>query len=404
MEYKLDGISLSLFFGFIGMASFSSHAADTRVVKMPTTPAACAVLQSQGSIATKDIQKALNSCSQGKAVKLAAGGKSAVFLSGSITIPSGVSLWIDKGVTLRAVNNAAAFNAGSGTCGTLDNSGKGCLPLIKVNAAQNSGIYGPGTIDGQGGVALQDKKVSWWALAASAKVKKMKQNAPRLIQINKSKNFTLYNVTLTNSPNFHVVFSDSDGLTAWKTTIKTPATARNTDGIDPISSQNITIAYSNISTGDDNVAIKAYSGRASAQNISIIHNQFGSGHGMSIGSETMGVYGVLVDDLIMNGTTNGLRIKSDKSAAGIVNGVTYKNVTMTNVAKPIVIDTVYEQKSGNTVPDWSGITFTNVTSKTSGVVVINGENAKKPIVVTMKNVTLTTDTKWQVKNAKVNKI
>ena len=105
----------------------------------------------------------------------------------------------------------------------------------------------------------------------------------------------------------------------------------------------------------------------------------------------------------MNGTTNGLRIKSDKSAAGVVNGVRYSNVVMKNVAKPIVIDTVYEKKEGSNVPDWSDITFKDVTSETKGVVVLNGENAKKPIEVTMKNVKLTSDSTWQIKNVTVKK-
>lgn len=156
----------------------------------------------------------------------------------------------------------------------------------------------------------------------------------------------MHKVTLMNSPNFHVVFKQSNGLTAWNIKIKTPATARNTDGIDPISSQNVTVAYSNISTGDDNVAIKANPGAGQSKNMSFLHNTFGVGHGMSIGSETTdGVSNIDVNDLIMKDTTNGLRIKSDQSASGEVSGIRYQHVTMTNVKKPIVIDTVYENKS-----------------------------------------------------------
>ncbi|MEH0875436.1 glycoside hydrolase family 28 protein [Pectobacterium cacticida] len=402
MEYLSGKRVFSFSVGLIGLFSASAFASDSRTVTEPKAPATCAVVKAGSDTATGAIQKALNNCSQGKAVRLSA-GSSSIFLSGPLTLPSGVSLLIDNGVTLRAINNAKAFENAPSSCGVVDKNGKGCYAFITATSTTGSGIYGPGTIDGQGGVKLQDKKVSWWDLAADAKVKKLKQNTPRLIQINKSKNFTLYNVSLINSPNFHVVFSDGDGFTAWKTTINTPSNARNTDGIDPMSSKNVTIAHSKISTGDDNVAIKAYKGRPETRNISILHNEFGTGHGMSIGSETMGVYNVTVDDLTMNGTTNGLRIKSDKSAAGVVNGIRYNHVVMKNVKKPIVIDTVYEKKSGNNVPDWSDITFNDVTSQTKGVVVLNGENAKKPIVVTMKNVNLTRDTTWQINNVKVNK-
>jgi polygalacturonase len=156
---------------------------------------------------------------------------------------------------------------------------------------------------------------SWWQLARRAQRKTPARTCPRLIEITNAQNITLHKITLRNSPNFHVTLNKVDGFTAWGVRIDTPATARNTDGIDPISSRNVTIAYSHIRTGDDNVAIKAGNNGAT-ENISILHNRFYSGHGMSIGSETNGgVRRVLVEDLSMDGTTSGLRIKSDVRAA-----------------------------------------------------------------------------------------
>ena len=72
--------------------------------------------------------------------------------------------------------------------------------------------------------------------------------------------------------------NQTDGFTAWGVKIMTPKTARNTDGIDPGSSHNLTIANCYISTGDDDGAVK--SGQAgSASNISVVHNQLYAGHG-----------------------------------------------------------------------------------------------------------------------------
>nr|WP_240150313.1 glycosyl hydrolase family 28 protein [Erwinia amylovora] len=285
----------------------------------------------------------------------------------------------------------------------MDQSGKGCNALITVSDATNSGIYGKGVIDGQGGVPLEDKKTRWWQLAAMAKNSGLKQNAPRLIQITNCTDFTLYDITLLNAPHFHVVFDTGNGLTVWNTNINSPRDAINTDGIDPISSKNVTIAHSNISTGDDNVAIKAYSHKGPAQNISVIHNTFEFGHGMSIGSETNGIYDVLVDDLTLNGTENGLRIKSDRSNAGEVDGVTSKNVTMTNVRNPVVIDTVYENKSGSQTADWKNISYQDMTSTGSGVVTLNGQNARRKIIVKMTHVELDPATKYNVNNVQIDK-
>ncbi|MEX5523344.1 glycoside hydrolase family 28 protein, partial [Bacillus cereus] len=80
-----------------------------------------------------------------------------VFLSGPINMPNGVSLIIDKGTTLRSINNATAFDNGQGNCGTLNGDGKSCKALITFYHVSNGGIYGEGEIDGQGGEALNDK-------------------------------------------------------------------------------------------------------------------------------------------------------------------------------------------------------------------------------------------------------
>ncbi|KAE8753425.1 polygalacturonase, partial [Paraburkholderia madseniana] len=65
------------------------------------------------------IRAAIDACPVGQAVKLTQGaaGESG-FLSGPIKLKSGVTLWIDTGVTLFASRNPADFDNGVGTCGT----------------------------------------------------------------------------------------------------------------------------------------------------------------------------------------------------------------------------------------------------------------------------------------------
>src|SRR5205823_3569053 len=109
--------------------------------------------------------------------------------------------------------------------------------------------------------------------------------------------------------------------------IKTPANARNTDGIDPSGATNVTVVNSYIQAGDDGIAIKAGSAGASS-NITILNNHFYGTHGISIGSETnAGVTNVLVQNNTLagsdtagnvSGSNNGLRIKSDSSRGGHV--------------------------------------------------------------------------------------
>ena len=163
-------------------------------------------------------------------------------------------------------------------------------------------------------------------------------------------NFILYKITLRNSPGFHVSVNQTDGFTAWGVKIMTPKTARNTDGIDPGSSRNITIAYSFIHTGDDDVCLKP-SGAGPVSNMSVLHNHFYSGHGMSIGSGTYGgVDHLLVDDLTIDGADNGLRIKSDPSRGGLVHQVLYRNVCIRNVPNPLVFTPHYTNFTGDRFP------------------------------------------------------
>ncbi|MGV7208576.1 pectinesterase family protein [Oxalobacteraceae bacterium A2-2] len=383
----------------------AAQAQDTRQVVEPSMPAACTVLSATADTADGDdtarIQAALDQCGSGKAVRLAASGGKRAFVAGPLTLRNGASLQVDSGVTLYASSNPALFDRGSKTCGSIDQNGKGCKPFITIDKSSNSGIYGDGVIDGQGGRVVDGGAESWWQLARRAQKEDARQNVPRLIEIGNSNNITLYRITLRNSPNFHVAMNKVDGFTAWGVRIDTPATARNTDGIDPGASRNVTIAHSYIRTGDDNVAIKA-GGNGPTENVSILHNRFYSGHGMSIGSETnSGVRRVLVQDLTMDGTTSGLRIKSDVSRGGPVQDITYRDVCMRDIKAPIDLSTTYNAKAeGRLVPVFTNLVFENVHSVTPGRLIAQGYDEQRPIEGTLRNVSIAGKADRRVSNAR----
>jgi polygalacturonase len=151
------------------------------------------------------------------------------------------------------------------------------------------------------------------------------------------------------------------------------------------------------------VAIKAGSGMS--ENISILHNRFYHGHGMSIGSETNGgVRNVLVEDLDMIGTTSGLRIKSNDRRGGVVQNIVYRDVCLRDTRWPLYIDTQYEpgQGSGESYPSYAGIRMENVHSVTPGErVTFEGYSDKYPLQLTLKDVVVDGSPKVQVKFAKL---
>jgi polygalacturonase len=334
---------------------------------------------------TSRIQSALNACGAGKAVRLTTNGSNNAFIVGPITVPTGVTLWVDSGATLYGTRSTSVYGSASA--------------LITVQGA-NSGIVGEGTIDGQGGEPILGGSGSFWDQNGNGT-----GSSPALIQVSGATNFTLYKIRLQNSPKFHVKLNAA-GFVVWGITIKTPskstnsagtaltaASAHNTDGVDPgEAASNGYIVCNDISDGDDHIAIKG-SSSTGVKNLTIAHNHFGSGHGMSIGSEfTGGVSDINVYDLSIDGTfgntQNGIRIKSDSSRGGLVNNVTYSDVCVRNVSNVILLTPFYSTATGSSIPQYTNIKIQNfhASGQSSPKVTLDGYDAAHMNSVTLDNV------------------
>jgi polygalacturonase len=422
------------------VAALSGFAQDTRTVTEPVIPPACTTLLAEKSgnaeklaeafektTDTARIQKALDGCKPGMAVELALGNKGNAFLTGSLDMREGVTLLIDKGVTLYGSRDPKDYDpnpSGEGQllCGTMSDvgnpyitagdaakrpvpppmmppmpRGRPCKSLITVNV-KNAAIMGDGVIDGRGGAQLIGHDYTWWQMARSAEPKQLRYFSTRLITANHADGFILYRIALHNAPNYHVTVGNTDGFTAWGVHLLTPTVrgtdTRNTDGIDPGSSTNITVINSWIDNGDDNIAIKT-----GVTHMSVLNNHFYDGHGMSIGSETFsGDSFLLVAGLTEDGTTSGIRIKSNAARGGPVHDLTYENICMKNVPIPIAISPFYNNGTvegfvdpgvvGDRIPDYKAITLRNIVSLTPGDVLIAGKDAAHTTEITLDTVTI----------------
>jgi galacturan 1,4-alpha-galacturonidase len=126
-------------------------------------------------------------------------------------------------------------------------------------------------------------------------------------------------------------------------TITAPGTSPNTDGIHIGRSSGIIVADATIGTGDDCISLGDGS-----QDVTIERVKCGPGHGISIGS--LGKYKneepvsqIKVLDCTITGTKNGIRIKTWPASVGAstASGITFKGITMDNVANPVNIDQNY---------------------------------------------------------------
>jgi polygalacturonase len=135
---------------------------------------------------------------------LRAQGRKNVFITGPLTLRPGVTLVVDAHTALVASRDPRLYDLVPGSCGILGERGHGCKPLIFGDGVKDGGIMGEGSIDARGGAKLLGQDVTWWDLAHEAKVKDLQQSVPALIVLRHADGFTMYKITLRNSPGFHV--------------------------------------------------------------------------------------------------------------------------------------------------------------------------------------------------------
>jgi polygalacturonase len=396
----MKGFALALACAAIPLA-----AQDTRNVVEPAIPPACTVLQAKlgragASLAPEDearpdtarIQAAIDACAPGHAVVLRRSAyRTDAFLTGPIELRTGVTLVVERGAYLFASRNPRDYDVKPGACGSIapEGSPRGCRALIAADGVADTGVMGDGVIDGRGGETMLGQTITWWNLADRARKGGSQQN-PRLIVASRCERFTLYRIALVNAPEFHVVFS-GDGFTAWGVRIFTPQRARNTDGIDPGSCRNVTITHCSIWTGDNQIAVKA---GGHVDHITIAHNHLYAGGGLAIGSETYGgAEAIRVTDLSVDGSDNGIHLKSNDTRGGLVRDVAFEDVCIRDARNPLWVESGYtaypktRSERHDRLPEFREIAFRNVRVEGGGRVTFEGLDAAHPAGIGLENVT-----------------
>lgn len=250
-----------------------------------------------------------------------------------LSIKSKTVLHLCAGATLKLVeygkapNNKTVFIGGK-------NKGKNVTDVVIEGEGETS------IIDGQG--------ARWWL----AKEQSETFNPGAMIRFEQGKRFLLRNFKIQNTPGVNITISNSgkaSHATIHNVTISEPASeagkgkaSHNTDGVS-IWGPYVNIYNCNISNGDDNVVCDN-----DAQYIHVWNCDFGTGHGASIGSYTENIKHVWFDNITMNGTTAGIRMKTGINSDGTLRGGgeedwKFTNFTMTKVKNPLSIDCFYDK-------------------------------------------------------------
>lgn len=301
---------------------------------------------------------------------------------GMVIIPKGTWLFGDGNATKKnlIIKSKTILHLAAGCTlklqpyGTALNNKTNFITCIKNSNTSDIVIEGEdetSVIDGQG--------ARWWLARENGET----FNPGAMIRFEKGKRFLIRNLKIQNTPGVNITISNSNGAnnaTIHDVTISEPASeagkgkaSHNTDGI-AIWGPYVNIYNCNISNGDDNVVCDD-----DAQYIHVWNCYFGTGHGASIGSFTKNIKHVWFDQITMNGTTAGVRLKTGINSDGTLRGggeedFKFTNFTMTKVANPFSMDCYYDKKYNadpavdkanaraldGTTPTYNGVLLQNI--------------------------------------------
>jgi polygalacturonase len=312
--------------GFVLTGAFRVPAQN---LPLPTIPHATFNVTNYGAVGdgktmnTSAIQKTIDTASAaaGGTVLIPAGK----FLTGPFTLASSINLHLVKNATILISDDLTNYPSAKGRY----------QDSITASGAHDLEISGEGTIDGQGN--------AWWT---AFRADKSMTHRPYMIKLSNCTRVRVHDVTLSNSPMFHLVPQNCTDVTIQGIAIQSPADAPNTDGIDP-SGWNFLITDCTIDTGDDNIAIKPASGRTPGnKNYTVKNCTFRHGHGCSVGSGTAGgLENLKVSDCTFDQTDAGIRIKTLRGNGGLLQNCTFENLRMTAVKNPIYIIDYYPERN-----------------------------------------------------------
>lgn len=288
------------------------------------------------------LQAAINATRSGGTLRLGPG----VFKSRPIFLKSHMTLLLQG--TIAAIGNRQnwpkmpARDTQGRAIGTWEGLPEDCFaaPVTAVDA-HDLIITGRGTIDGGGDLG------DWWSWP-----KETRDGArrPRSLHLCYSDRVVLSGFTVRNSPSWTVHPYRCNDLTAASLRIENPPDSPNTDGLNPESCENVTIAGVDFSVGDDCIAIKA--GKRSrdvrdhlapTRNVTISHCRMERGHGaVVLGSEMSGgIHNVTINNCEFDQTDRGLRLKTRRGRGGAIENVRMSDVVMDKVPTPLAVNAFY---------------------------------------------------------------
>ena len=272
---------------------------------------------------------------------------------GPTTLASHLELHLSAGVVLHVQNREQGYPAGE----------KRYESVFTARGATDIRVSGPGMIQGHG--------ETWWRAFHAKEI----ASRPQIFTFSDCQRVELHDFTIANPPNSHVSLSMCEEVRIRGLTLEAPDESPNTDGIN-LSGRNYLITGCKISTGDDNLVVRTHTGRKApypmCENIVVRDCAFGFGHGLTIGSYTLGgIRNFLAERITFDRTSCGIRMKASRERGGLVENLTYRDLDMRAVKHPVYISSYYPKEPKQpglespvavtaTTPRWRNIRIENV--------------------------------------------
>lgn len=233
-----------------------------------------------------------------------------VILTGSLFFKPNTHLYIAKGATLKGSDDISDFDVI--TTRIEGQTVKYFAAIINADHVNGFSITGGGTVNGNG---LRYWKAFWLRRKWNPKCTNMDEQRPRLLFVSNSKDVTIANVRLLNSPFWTSHYYKCENLKilgvhiAAGTNNGFAVRAPSSDGIDLDVCQNVLVKGCYVSVNDDGLCLKGGKGPTADKdpnngpnkNIIVENNTFVNCPSLTLGSESVFTYNVILRNCVVNG-------------------------------------------------------------------------------------------------------
>ena len=238
------------------------------------------------------------------------------YWTGSLQIPSNVTLHLARHAILRASDHSKLYSC---VPSTTSDTGPCDFPFLLIDHARNVRLEGEGLVEGGAnhppGHLVRDYQESSnifmpteWFLPNCTYF----SCRPKLLVVRHSEFISIQDITIANSPLWTVTIVQSEQILIDNVTITGDHRWPNNDGIDLINTRHVLIRNSNISTGDDCIAIVS--------------------HGPSA------TYNITVENMDLQSTSAGIKISAfEPHATGDMHQMIFRNIRIKDSNRGICV-------------------------------------------------------------------